>query len=260
MVHLVENYQMDEEQKNHPIPVARPLEAPIAEGSMPRRVRVSIEGAWKEASSLAETMLDTLLLPAGGFSVVATGWLTSALFFALSIAAVAVIGLGGLVLFVGLECLALMAYAYPGTLFLVSVAGGLAPPLVLYWLIHSLMGIQGDWTGWGAYPLLLLGLFGSYYYWRFGRFIATTGAGALAFYRGAAPKAGEILGAPFAVFSAVWEVIKLVFGLIRGVALQLYTLLRRRAKAGQAAAATGAQAPPPPSEASGADNEGRAGE
>ncbi|MFT5049866.1 MAG: hypothetical protein ACI8QZ_001259 [Chlamydiales bacterium] len=215
---------MDEEHKYTQNPGAKPG------GSWPRRVRVSIEGAWKEATKLAETLLDTLALPAGGFSIIAFGWMTSVGFFALSIAVGVVVATGGLLLFIGLECLALMAYAYPGALFLVAVAGSLAPPLVLYWLLHSLLGIEGGWTDWGAYPLLLTGLFGSYYYWRFGRVIAVTGAGAVAFYRGAAPKANEIFGAPFAIFAGVWDVIKLVLGLFRRVAGEFFGLLGRRAR------------------------------
>ncbi len=38
---------------------------PSAGDSLPRRMRISMEGAWKEASKLAETVLDTLVVPAG---------------------------------------------------------------------------------------------------------------------------------------------------------------------------------------------------
>lgn len=229
---------MNEDQHNQSSPAGVPQPEPTharpeedgTGDSLPRRIRVSIEGAWNEASKLAETILDTLALPAGGFSVIAFAWLTSVLFFVLSIAVGVIVAAGALLLFIGLECLALIAYAYPGALFLVSVAGGLAPPLVLYWLLHSLMGVQGSWVVWGAYPLLLMGFFGSYYYWRFGRVIAATGAGALAFYRGTAPKAREIFGAPFAILSGVWDVIKLVLGLFRRVVREIYSLLGRRKK------------------------------
>jgi hypothetical protein len=250
---------MKEETTNHPSPAAGSHERPedraelafspgrnadgsarmSAKDSLPRRMRRSIEGAWKEASKLAETILDTLVVPPGGFSAVALGWLTSVFFFALSIAVMAVIGVGALVLCVGLEGLALLLYAYPGALFLLSVAGGIAPPLILYWLLHSLLGIEGSWTAWGAYPLLLAGLFGSYLYWRFARVIATSGEGALAFYRGAAPKASEIFGAPFAIFAGIWDLLKPVLGLFRSVALQFFSLLvdrRNKAREGRGAA------------------------
>jgi len=242
---------MEEETKSHPGPASGSSEDPEGQGglapvpqrhtagseppstadSLPRRLRLSIEGAWKEASKLAETILDTLIVPSGGFSALAFGWLTTAFFFVLSIAAVVVLGIGGVILFVGLECLALLAYAYPGALFLLSVAGGIAPPLVLYWLLHTLLGVEGRWTAWGAYPLLMVGLFGSYHYWRFGRVVATTGQGALAFYRGAGPKASEIFGAPFAIFASIWNVLKLVLGIFRGVAGEFAALVGRRIRA-----------------------------
>ncbi len=200
-----------------------------SDASFPRRVRLTLEGAWSEASGLAETVLDTLIVPAGGFSAVAFGWLTSTFFLALSIAIGTVIGVGGLILFFGLELLALAAYAFPGTLFLLSVAGGIAPALVLYWGLHNLLGIEGDWTRWGAYPLLLTGLFGSYYYWRFGRVIATTGEGALAFYRGTAPKAREIFGAPLVIFAGIRRVLRLFLDVFRSIATEFFGLVRRRA-------------------------------
>jgi hypothetical protein len=211
---------MEEEQKHNPTPVSGSAAARSGD-SLPRRMRLSIEGAWKEASQLAETILDTLLLPPGGFSALVLGWLTTALFFSISLAFGVVIGIGALFLFLGFECLALLAYAYPGALFLVSVAGGIAPPLILYWLLHSLFAIDGSWTTWGPYPAVLVGLFGSYYYWRVARVITSSGAGVLAFYRRAAPTASEIFGAPFAIFSAVWNALKLLLGALRSVAGEL---------------------------------------
>ena len=237
---------MDEEIKSQP----------SAGDSLPRRMRISLEGAWKEASKLAETVLDTLVVPSGGFSALAFGWLTSLFFFALSVAVGAVIGLGGLILFLGLECLALLAYAYPGALFLLSVAGGIAPPLAVYWLLHTLLAVEGSWTAWGAYPLLMVGLFGSYHYWRFGRVIATTGQGALAFYRGAGPKASEIFGAPFAILSSIWEVLEFVLGIFRGVVHEVSSLLERRIKAYRDRAGTQPHPPPAPESTTKTEGEG----
>jgi hypothetical protein len=194
-------------------------------GSVPRRLRKAIEGTWEEASKLSETVLDAVIVPPSGFAASAVAWLTSLFFFAVSLVVGVVLGLAGLVLFIGLECLAFIAYAYPGTLFLLSVAGGVAPPLILYWAIHMLVGIEGPWSTWAFWPLLLGGAWGSYYYWRFARVIATTGEGALAFYRGVAPKAGEIFGAPFAVFSGVWDVLKLFVSLFRSVGREFFKLL-----------------------------------
>jgi hypothetical protein len=271
---------MKEETKNPPSPASGSHENPEGNGgltffperhaegasgkatkdSFPRRIRLSIEGAWKESTKLAETILDTLVVPSGGFSAVAFGWLTSLFFFAISVAVGAVIGIGGLVLFVGLECLALLAYAYPGALFLLSVAGGIAPPLIAYWLLHTLLGIEGRWTTWGAYPLLLVGLFGSYHYWRFGRVIQTTGEGALAFYRGAGPKANEIFGAPFAIFSGIWDVLKLVMGLFRAVAREFFSLFSRPDKATHDGSAAKVHTPPTPKAKVKTEDEGGAGE
>jgi hypothetical protein len=231
-----------------------------AGGSLPRRMRLSIEDAWKEASKLAETVLDTLVVPSGGFSALAFGWLTSLVFFALSVVVVGVIGLGGLVLFVGLECLALLAYAYPGALFLVSVAGGIAPPLVVYWLLHTVLAVEGDWTSWGAYPLLLVGLFGSYHYWRFGRVIASTGHGALDFYRGAAPRAREIFGAPFAICSGIWEVLKIVLAILLGVVRESSSLFERGIKAYRERSRTQPHSPFSPEPTTKAEGEGGADE
>ncbi len=241
---------MDEEIKSQP----------SAGDSLPRRMRIALEGAWNEASKLAETVLDTLVVPSGGFSALAFGWLTTLSFFALSVAVGAVIGLGGLILFLGLECLALLAYAYPGALFLLSVVGGIAPPLVVYWLLHTLLAVEGSWTAWGAYPLLVVGLFGSYHYWRFGRVIATTGQGALAFYRGAAPRASEIFGAPFAISSSIWEVLKLVLGIFRGVVREFSSLFNRCIKAYDERAGTQSHSPPSPESTANTEGESAAGE
>ncbi len=195
---------------------------------LPKRVRLSIERTWEEAQKLSESILDVFVVPPSGFAATAIGWITTCFFFAVSLAVGGVLGLGALVLFVGLECLVALAYAYPAALFLLSVAGGIVPPLVLYWGIHVIFGIEGPWGAWGFYPLILSGAWGSYYYWRFGRVISTTGDGVLAFYRGAAPKAGEVFGLPFLMLSGVWDVLKLVFGLFRATTREFFKLFLGR--------------------------------
>ncbi|TDJ66712.1 MAG: hypothetical protein E2O39_16010 [Planctomycetota bacterium] len=172
----------------------------------------------------------------------------------------AVIGLGGRILFLGLECLALLAYAYPGALLLVSVAGGIAPPLAIYWLLHTLVAVEGSWTAWGAYPLLMVGLFGSYHDWRFGRVIATTGRWARAFYRGVGPRASEIFGAPLAIVASIWEVLKFVLGIFRGVVLEVSSLFERRIKPYRERTGTQPQPPPSPKSTTETEGEGGAGE
>ena len=245
-------------ERNPPDRIEAESAAPVAEerGTVPRRLRKAIEGAWEEASKLSETMLDAVIVPPSGFAASAIAWLTTSFFFCVSLVIGVVLGLGSLVLFLGLECLALIAYAYPGVLFLMSVAGGIAPPLILYWAIHMLVGIEGPWPTWAFWPLLLGGAWGSYYYWRFARVIATTGEGALAFYRGAAPKAGEIFGAPFAVLSGVWDVLKLFLGLFRAVGREFFKLLAGLDKRSQAShedpgapssPPSNGPSPPPPS-------------
>ena len=198
------------------------------ETHLARRVRISIERTWEEASKLTETILDSLIVPSSGFAATCVAWLTTLLFFCASLVVALVLGLGALVLFVGFEFLALIAYAYPGVLLLVSVAGGVLPPLILYWGIHTVFGIDGSWTSWGFAPLLLTGLWGSYYYWRFARVIAATGTSTLDFYRNAAPKAQEIFGAPFLVLAAVWDGVKLMLGIFRTVTGQLLKLFGRK--------------------------------
>lgn len=246
---------MNDEIKSEPIKSEQG-----AGDSLPRRMRISIEGAWNEAAKLAETVLDTLLVPTGGFSAFAFGWLTTLFFFVLSVIACAVIGLGGLILFLGLECMALLAYAYPGALFLLTVAGGLAPPLLVYWLLHTALGVESSWTVWGVYPVLLIGLFGSYYYWRFGRVIASTGQGALAFYRDAVPKASEIFGAPFAICSSIWGGIGIVLGLFRGVVRESLSLFNRGFKVYGERRGSKPDSPPASEAPSNVDVEGRSGE
>jgi len=211
-----------------PLEGARPESASPGAGRrdvLARRMRLAIERNWEEASKLGETFLDSTLAPPTGFAVTAVAWAVTCVFFVLSLLVGGLLALGALVLFVGLELLAALAYAYPAVLFLLSVAGGVAPPLILYWAIHVLAGIEGHWSSWAFYPTLLTGLWGSCYYWRFGRVLANTGEGVLSFYRGAAPKAGEIFGLPFLVLSSVWDVVKLVFGLFRGLTRELLKLL-----------------------------------
>ena len=193
-----------------------------------RRVRVSIEGTWSEAARLGEALVDPLVLPTSGFTVTAIAWATTLVFFVLSLFVGGILGVGALVLFVGLELLAALAYAYPGALFLLSLAGGIAPPLVLYWAIHAIAGVEGGWESWAFYPAILTGAWGSYYYWRFGRVIASTGEGVLSFYRNAAPKAAEIFGMPFLILSALWDGLKLVFGLFRAATRALLGLVTGR--------------------------------
>ena len=109
--------------------------------------------------------------------------------------------------------------------------------------------------------MLLAGLFGSYLYWRFARVIGATGEGALAFYRGAAPKASEIFGAPFAIFAGIWDLLEPVLGLFRSVALQFFSLLvDRRNKAPEGRGAAKAPTAPTPKVTVKREEEGEAGE
>jgi hypothetical protein len=173
-------------------------------------------------------MLDSVIGPTSGFAATAVAWIATVAFFLLSLVVASGLAVGGLILFLCLELLALLAYAYPGILFLMSVAAGVIPAVVAYWAVHALLGVEAPWTRWGPFALVAVGLWGSYYYWRFGRVISATGESALAIYRGAAPKAKEIFGAPFAIFTGIWDVITIVLGVFRGIAGELFSLLRRR--------------------------------
>ena len=215
-------------EESHSSPESPSEGEPESTGAWPRRVRVSIEGAWKEGCHLAQTILDSVVLPSGGFSAVAFVGLTTAVLFALSLPVVAVVLLGGLVLVAGLECLVLLVYAYPGAAFLASLVGGIAPPVIVYWALHELLDVQGDWTVWGAWPLLLAGLYGSYYYWRFGRAIVAMGEGTLQFYSKSAPTVAEALLAPFAVMSAAWRVLQRVWVVVQRVARDLIDVVSGR--------------------------------
>ena len=231
------------------VEAARPDDTPLEEedkDSLAKRMRLAIERNWEEASKLGETFLDFAIIPPSGFAATAIAWMVTCVFFVFSLVVGGILALGAVVLFVGLEFLAALAYAYPATMFLLSVAGGIAPPLILYWAIHMIAGIEGHWSTWAFYPAILTGLWGSYYYWRFGRVIATTGDGVMAFYRGAAPKAGEIFGLPFLVLSGVWDVVKVVFGIFRGITRELLKLLMGsgRKPAGPPPSATGAPGAP----------------